>query len=132
MTDYGWQFLRKTGHGVPTGQPEKGEVRIDDDDGWSHFYSADSEQEAAAVAKWFCEIGQEPMEIAPMTFCAVDAAPLPADIAIEIADQMSADDMANFEPDAWREGVGNMLQGDWAGADLDAVLAAVAEEVAGR
>lgn len=49
------------------------------------------------------------------------------EIAIEIVGQMSADDMASFEPDAWREGVGNMLQGDWAGADLDAVLAAVAD-----
>lgn len=53
----------------------------------------------------------------------------PTDIAAQIVEQMSTDDIANFTADKWREGVGNMLVGEWEGADVAAVLAAIEEAV---
>lgn len=44
------------------------------------------------------------------------------DIAKEIVMQMSGYDRENFTREGWYDGVSGMLQGDWEGADLGAVL----------
>ncbi len=53
--------------------------------------------------------------------------PTATDIATEIHSQMSADDIAAYAAEAWRSGVSDMLQGEWEGADLDDVMAAITE-----
>lgn len=45
--------------------------------------------------------------------------------AIQIVNQMSADDLQDYTPAGWRNGVSDMLQGEWAGLDLDEVMAEI-------
>lgn len=55
------------------------------------------------------------------------AKPDPRSVAREIVEQMSDEDRATFTCEAWRDGVSAMLQGEWAGLDLDIVLDQVGE-----
>jgi hypothetical protein len=57
----------------------------------------------------------------------IDAIITARDAATEIVSQMSSDDRAAFTPEAWRDGVSAMLDGDWAHLDLDEVLDAMVE-----
>lgn len=42
--------------------------------------------------------------------------------AAEIVSQMNTEDRAGFTREGWRDGISAMLQGEWAGLDLDEVL----------
>ena len=54
----------------------------------------------------------------------------PQDVAEIIVNGMNADDRTGFTQSSWWSGVSEMLQGDWHGIDLDAVLDAIEDEIA--
>ena len=51
-------------------------------------------------------------------------------IADDIVTQMSANDRAAFTVDGWRDGISAMLTDEWASADLNEVLNAIADLIA--
>lgn len=51
-------------------------------------------------------------------------------IAAQILGQMSAEDIRDYTPAKWREGVGNMLRDEWEHFDLDDVLIEIDELIA--
>ena len=49
--------------------------------------------------------------------------------ACTIAAQMNGDDIRDFTPDGWREGVSSMMVGGWSALNVDQVLGILEEAV---